>query len=82
MSNQALIAAGTHEVTGPAIECGTCEGSGLVADTQALSIGRGIRAINRRCRVCEGDGEIFPLQPVPAYLRPQEISEVPNWMVS
>ena len=82
MSNAALIATGNFEITGPAIECRPCKGSGLVTDTQALSIGRGIRAINRRCRPCDGTGEILPLEPIAQYLLPQEVGDIPEWMLS
>lgn len=82
MSNADLIATGRFEITGSAIECRNCSGSGIVRDTQALSIGRGIREIFRKCRPCDGNGEIFPLEPIPAYRLPQEISEMPEWMVS
>lgn len=81
MSNAALIATGNFEIVGPAVECRTCRGSGIVADTQALSIGRGIRAINRKCRPCEGTGEILPLEPIAQYLLPQEIGDIPEWML-
>lgn len=80
MSNAALIATGRYEITGPAVECTNCTGSGIVGDTQALSIGQGIREILRRCRPCGGAGEIFPLEPIAAYLLPQEVGEMPEWM--
>lgn len=78
MTNASLIATGNFEITGDKIECRNCTGSGLVADTQAAAISHGIKLINRRCRTCGGDGEIYPLTPVSVT---QEVGEIPDWMI-
>ena len=78
ITNATLLASGNFEATGPAVECRACAGGGLVADTVALSIGRGIKAVNRRCRPCGGSGEIIPLEPI---ITPVEVGPIPDWML-
>lgn len=79
LTNAGLIATNNFKITGPPLECVTCTGSGLVGDTRALSIGGGIRVINRRCKPCGGSGEIFPLAPLTP--KADEVGEVPAWML-
>lgn len=67
---------GTQVIADALNECRNCGGTGRVKDTVCAAITHRSRSVQRRCRYCEGTGQLAPVA-VPVE---DEIGEIPEWM--